>query len=558
MLRCFRQDRYKQCFGSIAGVLLIALGCASAGGAEATSTDPVEQLRLVLRENVDPATRPAALEKSVKALRTIGEMSRALALPDWREDPESPDLKIRAALAERLQANLQHALTGTNVSAAGRLAAIGLAGSLATGAQRGDPRREISANLGKDLEKIVRNHADQPRIRAAAALALAKSYAAPQPVAEALGSLLKSPDNLVLRRAGARGLVVLMEEAIQRSTGVASGGEIAPVATAVVNVAGPGLRDSDVLVRRLSMQAMRLATGEQTLRVTLPLQTSPEAAAPGAEAGRTVEPLARALANQSKTLAAALTDSDSSVRQMAAQVLDAMSLAWQQLPGKTTRSQPPQSAKDFLLEGLIRALHAIPSGLSDPQVRVRIATVEVLESLDLATVQATAPAVIPALVKTLYDPDRFVRWAASRTVGKMGFIPTALPGLIHVLEDPDPEVRMSAATALARYGPKAQDAVGALAATVERGDSTPRIAAINALIAIGKKQDPQVTQALLIGLKNEDARVRVAAATGLGVLASDTAPVVSALEKALNDTDADVQRAASEALLNLLPVSREL
>ena len=62
-----------------------------------------------------------------------------------------------------------------------------------------------------------------------------------------------------------------------------------------------------------------------------------------------------------------------------------------------------------------------------------------------------APA-LPALVTALRDSDRFIRWSAVRTLGKIG--PSAglpaQPELIRVLLDPDGDLREAAATALSR------------------------------------------------------------------------------------------------------------
>ena len=55
----------------------------------------------------------------------------------------------------------------------------------------------------------------------------------------------------------------------------------------------------------------------------------------------------------------------------------------------------------------------LAAGLMDPNPRSRLAAVEALETLGDA-----ARPVAPALVRSLQDPDRFVRWAAARTLGK--------------------------------------------------------------------------------------------------------------------------------------------
>src|SRR5262249_49067589 len=59
-------------------------------------------------------------------------------------------------------------------------------------------------------------------------------------------------------------------------------------------------------------------------------------------------------------------------------------------------------------------VEAMIAGLSDPDFRVRLVSIDVLEIRGTAAVPA-----IPALVKALRDPNKFVRWSAARTLGKL-------------------------------------------------------------------------------------------------------------------------------------------
>src|SRR5439155_26425794 len=81
--------------------------------------DPVEELALILKTSVsDPKSRESAIKKQVDALRTVGDMRRALALPvpSWRDtDPEPKvadvDRRQREALATRLEAAVRKRLS---------------------------------------------------------------------------------------------------------------------------------------------------------------------------------------------------------------------------------------------------------------------------------------------------------------------------------------------------------------------------------------------------------------------------------------------------------------
>src|SRR5208282_3852817 len=111
-------------------------------------------------------------------------------------------------------------------------------------------------------------------------------------------------------------------------------------------------------------------------------------------------------------------------------------------------------------------------------LEARLAAVGALEMMG----QAARPAV-PALVRALGDPSPFMRWAAARTLGKLGPIDVSVtvPALVRLLCDRDFDVVLAGATALARYGPAAKDAVPALARAIATSDAEARVAAIQAL-----------------------------------------------------------------------------
>src|SRR5262249_3700834 len=119
----------------------------------------------------------------------------------------------------------------------------------------------------------------------------------------------------------------------------------------------------------------------------------------------------------------------------------------------------PGLPEDPLLEALRAALPALAAGVSDPDPRVRLASLDALEPM----ISEGRPAA-PALVKALDDKNRFVRWAAARTLGRIGPVPgvDAVTPLVRMLRDPDLDLARGAALALSRYGPAARAAVPAL------------------------------------------------------------------------------------------------
>ena len=191
------------------------------------------------------------------------------------------------------------------------------------------------------------------------------------------------------------------------------------------------------------------------------------------------------------------------------------------------------------------------ASLSDPDVRVRRAAVDLLETLD----REAAPAA-GKLVQALADPDRFVRWSAARVLGKLAPAePTmVVPGLTRLLNETDLDVRISAAQSIAQYGPAAKLAVPALTSKVTVGDPESRVAAIHALQSIGKDSEMAIP-AVTLALGHGDLRVRMAAAEFLGQLGPMARSAVGALRVAMLDEKLEVRSAAGDALLDLGPAA---
>ena len=68
-------------------------GAVYAQGYRQAGADPVDALREVLRTPAEsPGLRDAKLKTAVSALHGIGDLRRALALPDWRDGDLDPSL----------------------------------------------------------------------------------------------------------------------------------------------------------------------------------------------------------------------------------------------------------------------------------------------------------------------------------------------------------------------------------------------------------------------------------------------------------------------------------
>jgi HEAT repeat protein len=207
----------------------------------------------------------------------------------------------------------------------------------------------------------------------------------------------------------------------------------------------------------------------------------------------------------------------------------------------------PKAPPDSPLEkNLQEALAALIKGLSDPTVRVRLASLEALEVLG----EQAAPA-LPAVVNATTDSNLFVRWAAARTLGVLAprQPELAVPALVRRLDPAeDLSVQIAAATALQQYGPMARPAIPALVGALSAGDDDVSLAAYEALDRAGA-DTPEALAAIARGLTDPSAPIRREAARVLGHLGPAARSTLPALRKALFDTDDDVRRAASAAVL---------
>jgi HEAT repeat protein len=394
---------------------------------------------------------------------------------------------------------------------------------------------------------------------------------------------------------------------------VVSQEDIIQMTQSVVPAAGKGLADPNADVRRLSADALWQAALVLSDKIPDPREreypppgrplTEEEGKNIGFERENVVRmrkqlmPLMKALTDQAAALSSATSDKDATVRVLALHAIEEMgnarmrllrlgasvpetrpldggekkenekkegekkegtgasrgsdaSVRLAALENSSTRSTFGFAAEeDPLQAGLRSTVRALAQALEDPKVEVRLAAVDALETLRDDAAPASA-----RLAWALTDPDRFVRWSAARTLGRMSpsKVNTAevVKYLAGMLSDPDLDLRLIAAESLERYGPAAKAAVPALARVTIKGDAEIRRAAIHALVGIGTDAESAVPN-IGMALENPDVRVRRAAAEALDRFGPLAKPVEKALRQALNDPDADVRRLSEDALLKI-------
>lgn len=503
-------------------------------------------------------------------------------------------------------------------AALARAAAAGLVGDTAAVARdRGVQPimvQTVLADLALDLVKATKDP-DQ-RVRVQAIRSLGKIHADPTKVVPTLETLLtKQPDEIRLASAEALASLVRILPQIEKkpkTTGF-EGVSVPPEAIiqmtqSVARASGKGLTDADPVIRRTVADTLYQAALVLSDRIPDPRDRDyPPPGRPLSEeekkdidfdreavvrTRKQLMPLMTALSDQASALSAATTDKDVTVRVLALHTIEEMGNArarllrqaasvpeTQPLNGgekkepekkegaRTTpeadtpirfaalggfTTQPPfrlAPEEDPLLRGLRSTLRALAQALEDPKAEVRLAAIDALEMLGDEAAPASA-----RMGWALTDPDRFVRWAAARALGRMSPAKTDTAQVVKFLSamlgDPDLDLRLIAAQSLERYGPAAKAAVPALSRATVTGDAEIRRAAIRALVGIGTEGEPGIPN-IGAALENPDVRVRRAAADALSRFGALSKPAEKHLREALNDPDSEVRRLAEDALLKI-------
>ncbi len=193
------------------------------------------------------------------------------------------------------------------------------------------------------------------------------------------------------------------------------------------------------------------------------------------------------------------------------------------------------------------AVPALAQALKRPERDVRFAAARALRGYG-----ADARFAVPALVEALSgDPSRGVREEAAVTLGTLGLeLPTVVPALVGIIANPDDDedVRATAGMVLGRLGPDAEPAVGALGRMAEGEALGPRLAALDALTALGRTASAAVP-ALLHLLTSDDEQFRRSAVWALATIDPASPDAIAAFTRSLRDQDGRVAQGAAVGLL---------
>jgi HEAT repeat protein len=557
-------SRHSACFFFFNVTSVLLLGTATLAADEPRASDPVEGLAAVLRTPLERPTREEldarrrSITKCAATLQSPTQLQRALMLDNWRDADQDPrlseiDREARTALAHRFERSLQMALRSgdraTQLACAALIAEVGVPAS--------SPISEIGRGMAKDLVESLKESND-PQFREATARVLGKIYADPAVAVPALERLLKS--RMVSdRRGAAAGLDEMVHTIVQLRPPLGVGGftltawDAAKAAALAATAASKGLEDDDPEARRLSARAIRGAALVLSRLVPEPEQPN---AGLGGRVDKPMTPaevksLAIALKEQGSNLGRRLDDANISALLAANEALEAIAEARlrSRLLRETEKSSKDVPIDELIGEGLRSALPGLGKELSHKEVRVRLAALYVLETLETEAAPVADP-----VVEALKDSNSFVRWGAVRTLGQTAPLKAdkAAPALALLIDDRNGDVRGSVLQALARYGRAAKAAVPALTRALAAPDEETQVLSARALGSIGADAGPAVP-ALIKALAASESEVRVASAQALGKIGPPALSASQALQKALNDPDNRVRQAATDALFQIQP-----
>ncbi len=565
----------------------------------ARADDSVEALRLTVQSMASSLQSDdvinlykQTLSKRADDLKTIDEMFRALSLDDWKPEKEivDPNIKkinidMRAAVGERLQKEIRRAIekgdADIRLALANHIAEIGPTIASLKQEDRAGYMRLLTMeviDLAKDRVLAVK----QEGLRA-----LGNINARTKDAVPVFREILGKDAEIGPRRLAADGLGQLVRVAahLERKGAIVKRPELIEAVESTIRAVSIGLKDGDVEVQTLSLNTMSL--GAQAVWGTKIIDDPFRArdfAPPGQkltesqradynrmykEVEREVDeirPVVMAMRDQIPAVRAALDSNQPAVQLAALRALEDFGVVSMRIRQRVRSLQRLIENQEVIvdpsklmigmnpfMEFTTRDLPAVAAFLRHPDLRLRRAAGRFFEVLE----EESLP-VLPALVQALSDSDRFIRLGALKT---LGFFPgdkvaVAIPAIAVLLSDYDIHVRNQAAFTIEALGPRAKDAVPALSQAILKRDVEARQAAMLALQKIPVEWSKEALPSLIECIKEFDPRVALAAVQTIGRMGPAAASAVPHLRQLLGHENEDVRRAASGAILSIVPIPK--
>ncbi|GEM_PF-6606770 len=580
----------------------VSLACWLTLAPPSRAADPLADLRqaLPLDDNTDPKDailkfREDNLAKKIAALRTVGELRRALALNDWRDGPDYAsvanekirriDAEMRGQVGKRLTEALEKQAWSPDPT--NRLAVASLLAEMGPSVRALNPKDKtgFAASFLSVVKKLA-GDADLS-VRQEALRALGNLNGNAKEAAQFFAGVLRQQDaGLGPRRLAAEGLAQMVRVVTHLHKAKDTGGvtaELFETLAEIVHASTSGFDNADAQVRILTLEAFQLAS--QSLNDSIKENYTELQQRSFPPPGRALsdreedqinklynevqyevnqlKPIVLALRQQITKLTPTLRDPDAGVRLGGMNSLNQIANAGQRLRRYVLtipvlpKSPTQKIGKDraTMIDGLDplelflpKNLNAVGPLLSEPDGRVRRAAATFLLLLD-----ERALPMVDRLTAALTDSDRAIRWIATRSLQNLPpeKASQAVSNLATLLSDPDLSVRLAAAATLEGMGPHASAAVDSLAEAVLKGDADGRLAALRALVALG----PNVAKAAVpnlikvLGQPDAEPKVIVGAAEALAQIGAAARSAVPALRQLISHDNPEVRLAASEAIL---------
>jgi HEAT repeat protein len=298
-----------------------------------------------------------------------------------------------------------------------------------------------------DLVNLVR--LGSPHLQGLAARTLAQVQPPARIAVPALRELLHNED-AELRRAAADSFVLLIRNelnAVEPVLPPAARRDLVLATSRILAAVKAGMDDARPEVRHRCLETIGLACAALTRLMDEPCGNEEPQARRSLQAEyEKLRPLLLALRDQGPILEQLLHNSDPETRILTHKALEELGVARDHWLRRCAERQ--ENTDEQLLAGMLHeAVPNLAEELVHPDVRVRRSALDVLEMSGSLALPA-----LPALTRALRDPDRFVRWSAVRTVGKLGppVAPQTRADLTRLLRDPDVDLQKAAANALRR------------------------------------------------------------------------------------------------------------